>query len=79
MTHTSQHGGGIQHLAHAGTTLRTFVANNNYVTGLYFLAANCCNSFILGIVYLGRTTEYLHSGVNSGFLNNGAFRSNIAL
>ena len=76
--HASQRRGRVEHFAHARTTLRTFVADDNNVTRHDLSVVDGGNRIFLAVEYARRTLMHHHLRCNSRTLNNTAVLSDVA-
>ena len=76
--HACEGRGGIEHLSHTGTALRTFVADDDYIAVNYLTVIYRLDGVVFGIENSGGSFMLEHLGSNGGSLDYSAFGSDIS-
>ena len=71
--------GGIQHLSHAGTTLRSFIADHYYIACHDFTGLDSINRIFFTVKYSGRAFVHQHLGCHSRSLDHATVRCQVTL
>ena len=77
-THASNCGCSCKHFPHTWAAFRTFVTDNNNISGLYIACKNALHSIFFTVINPGRACMNMHSWVNCSLFYNRAVRSKAA-
>ena len=72
-------GPGVEHFAHAGASLRPFIADDDHIAGVDLLGIDCGNGFLFGVEHARGTLMAHHLRGHGGLFHNAAILRKVAL